>query len=103
MPLRTYLPALLLTLAAAPAAAHTIPPGVYAEVPYNNNPFLFCELGMPEHGWIATNWRVGAWKPISKYVNWQWIPTYVVICPAAARPAGGGAPYRPSDAATDSR
>jgi len=85
-----------------PAAAHKISPGVYAEVPYNNNPFLFCTLGMPQDGWVAVNWRTGTWKPITQYPNLRWVPTYVRICPAAARPAGGGQPYRPSDQAATS-
>lgn len=99
---RTAFLAFAAALCLPSASAHDIPPGVYAEVPYNNNPFLFCTLGMPEHGWIASNPRNGQWQAISQYVNWQWIPTYMYICPAGFRPAGGGAPYRPRDRAAGS-
>ncbi|SDY44818.1 hypothetical protein SAMN04487939_102187 [Lysobacter sp. yr284] len=104
--MRTYnllIAAFIVLLAfVAPAAAHNIPSGVYAEVPYNNNPFLFCTLGMPQDGWIAVNWRIGKWKPITQYPNLRWVPTYRRICPAAAKPAGGGQPYRPTDRAATS-
>ncbi|QWP76228.1 hypothetical protein J5226_21985 [Lysobacter sp. K5869] len=93
---------LSLALLAPSAIAHLLPPGVYATVPYNNNPFLFCTLGMPQDGWVAVDWRTGSWKPITQYPNLRWVPTYAYICPAANRPAGGGTPYRPSDSATQS-
>ncbi|WP_454831790.1 hypothetical protein [Pseudoxanthomonas wuyuanensis] len=57
--------------------------GYYTVVPYNNNPFVFCTEGMPSHGWIGVNPATGAWTPISNYVNYQWIATYVYICPKA--------------------
>jgi hypothetical protein len=85
-----------------PALAHKIPPGVYAKVPYNNNPFIFCKLGMPEDGWVATNPRTGTWTATRQYPNLHWVPTYMYICPAGFRPAGGGAPYKPSDRANGS-
>ncbi|UZW59297.1 hypothetical protein [Lysobacter enzymogenes] len=102
MRLRRFAVLLALTFCPLSAVAHKISPGVYAEVPYNNNPFVFCTLGMPKDGWVAVNWRIGKWKPITQYPNLRWVPTYVRICPAAARPAGGGQPYRPSDQAATS-
>lgn len=93
---------LALALYSLPATAHKISSGAYAQVPYSNNPFLFCTLGMPKDGWIAVNWRIGKWKPITQYPNLRWVPTYRRICPAAAKPAGGGQPYRPTDRAATS-
>lgn len=86
-------------LCVIPASAHNIPPGVYMQVPYNNDPDRFCKLGMPQHGWISVAPKQGKWKPISQYVNPQWIPTFVYVCSAGGRPAGGGGTYRPQDPA----
>lgn len=86
--------AVVTTLLVAGAQAHEIPPGVYRVVPYNNNPDLFCKLGMPEHGWKAVDPRTGTWTPISQYPNTYWVPTYMYICPAGFRPAGASAPAR---------
>ena len=59
--------------------------GVYAPVGRSNDPFVFCTEGVPLHGWIAVDPISGTWTPISKYVNYQWIPTYVAICPRAMK------------------
>lgn len=57
--------------------------GTYMPVGRMNDPFVFCSEGMPMHGWVAVNPVSGTWAPISQYVNYQWIPTYVAICPRA--------------------
>ena len=57
--------------------------GIYMPVGRMNDPFVFCSEGMPMHGWVAVNPVSGTWTPISQYVNYQWIPTYVAICPRA--------------------
>ena len=53
--------------------------GAYMPVGRMNDPFVFCSEGMPMHGWVAVNPVSGTWTPISQYVNYQWIPTYVGI------------------------
>ncbi|WP_206409373.1 hypothetical protein [Lysobacter enzymogenes] len=82
-----------------PATAHKISPGVYTQVPYNNNPDKFCRLGMPQHGWISIAPKLGIWKPISQYYNPQWTRTFERVCAAGGRPAGGGGKYKPRDPA----
>lgn len=99
---RSFIVFLALCTLATPAIAHKIPSGVYTRVPYNNNPFLFCKYGMPQDGWVSVNWRTGTWTPIRKYPNLRWVPTYVYICPAADRPAGGPGPYTPADSTANS-
>ncbi len=56
-------------------AAIYLPTGRY------NDPFVFCTEGVPEHGWIAVNPIAGTWTAINYYVNYQWIPTYTIVCP----------------------
>lgn len=58
--------------------------GVYAVVPYGNNPFIFCTKGMPTDGWVAINPYLGTWTTISQYPNLYWVPTYQYICPRGA-------------------
>lgn len=59
--------------------------GIYMPVGRSNDPFVFCSEGMPLHGWIAVDPISGTWTPISQYVNYQWIPTYVAVCPRAMK------------------
>ena len=93
----------LLALASAlylsPATAHKISPGIYTQVPYNNNPDKFCKFGMPHHGWVPVVSRLGTWTPISQYYNPQWTRTFERVCAAGGRPAGGGGKYKPRDPA----
>lgn len=70
----------LLTLVCTTASAQ-LPRGVYAVVPYGNNPFLFCTKGMPTDGWIPINPYTGTWKPIRHTPNLYWVATYTAICP----------------------
>lgn len=98
MPSR-HLLALTVALLSLPAVAHKVPRGVYTQVPYNNNPDMFCKFGMPKDGWISVVPKRGKWKPISQYYNPKWIPTFVYVCSAAGRPAGGGGKYVPTDSA----
>ena len=51
------------------------------DIPYGGDPFKFCSLGMPSHGWIAVSPAAGTWMPISQYVNYHYIPTYEMVCP----------------------
>ncbi len=76
---------LVMTLAAFDASAQPGPSsqGYFLPVGRSNDPFVFCTEGVPEHGWIAVNPVTGTWTPISQYVNYQWIPTYIAICPRA--------------------
>jgi len=67
----------------ATAAAGGDSQGSYMPVGRSNDPFVFCTEGVREHGWMAVNPMTGAWAPISQYVNYQWIPTYMAICPKA--------------------
>lgn len=72
-------------LPAPKVTAQGVGKGVYAPVGRSNDPFVFCTEGVPLHGWIAVDPISGTWTPISKYVNYQWIPTYVAICPRAMK------------------
>lgn len=75
---------LLVSSALIPAASFSqVTGGVYAVVPYDNNPFLFCTLGMPSDGWKAINPATGTWTAIRHYPNLYWVPTYQAICPRA--------------------
>ncbi len=51
---------------------------VYKKVPYGNNPFTFCKLGMPAHGWVSDG--DGRWHKIVKRPNTQWIATFEEVC-----------------------
>ncbi len=57
--------------------------GSYTYVGRSNDPFVFCSEGVPQDGWVAVNPVQGTWTAISQYVNYQWIPTYMAICPKA--------------------
>lgn len=73
---------LVVTALVFAGAAHADSAYYYSgPLPYNNDPFKFCSIGMPQHGWIAVLPASGTWAPISKYVNYKWIPTYEEVCP----------------------
>ncbi|MEE7545680.1 hypothetical protein HF319_00275 [Xanthomonas sp. Kuri4-1] len=55
----------------------------YEIVPYGNDPFTFCTVGMPSDGWVAVNPAVGAWTPIRHYPNLFWTGAYERVCPKA--------------------
>jgi hypothetical protein len=85
-------------------AALTAHAGVFALVPYNNNPDKFCREGMPSDGWVPVDYKTGTWRPTgkSKHVNHRYIPLYQMICPAGAMgnyPAAGGSSAQSIDPA----
>lgn len=51
---------------------------VYKNVPYGDNPFMFCKLGMPAHGWVSDG--DGQWHKIVKRPNRYWIATFEEVC-----------------------
>lgn len=50
----------------------------YRNVPYGNNPFLFCKLGMPSDGWVSDG--SGKWHKVVKYPNRRWIAAFEDVC-----------------------
>lgn len=60
--------------------------GVYAPVGRQNDIFVFCEKGMNEypemHFWKSVNPLTGQFQVTNwYYVNWTYIPYFVVLCP----------------------
>lgn len=51
---------------------------VYKTVPYGNNPFTFCKLGMPMHGWVSDG--DGQWHKTVRRPNRFWIATFEEVC-----------------------
>ncbi len=68
---------------AQPQSSASTSQGSYTYVGRSNDPFVFCSEGVPQDGWVAVNPVQGTWTAISQYVNYQWIPTYMYICPKA--------------------
>lgn len=74
----------ILTLMITPAiGAGSASQSYYLPTGRSNDPFVFCTEGVREDGWVAVNPLTGTWTPVSQYVNYRWIPTYVYICPKA--------------------
>ena len=60
--------------------------GVYAPVGRQNDIFVFCEKGMGEmpenHYWVSVNPLTGQFQITNwYYVNYTYIPYFVVLCP----------------------
>ena len=51
---------------------------VYKNVPYANNPFVFCKVGMPMHGWVSVG--DGQWRKIVRRPNRNWTATFEEVC-----------------------
>lgn len=69
--------AFILAVLVASAAGST-QAAVYKKVPYGNNPFLFCKLGMPVDGWVSDG--DGKWHKTVKRPNKRWIDTFESVC-----------------------
>ncbi len=50
----------------------------YRQVPYGNNPFLFCKYGMPSDGWVSDG--DGKWHKIVKHPNKRWVAAFEDTC-----------------------
>lgn len=66
--------------------------GAYSVTGRSNDPFTFCTYGVPLDGWVSVNPLTGAWQPIRKYPNLQWIPVFQRICPMAMSQGGWTGP-----------
>lgn len=76
---RTVMVALMVTLLSLPAAVRSQHVN-NVMVPYSGNVERFCRRGYPSHGWVAINGRIGAWTPIRKFPNLQYVPSFVLRC-----------------------
>ncbi|WP_374409481.1 hypothetical protein [Hydrogenophaga sp.] len=47
-------------------------------VPYEQDVFSFCAIGVPAHCWTATG--PGTWTQICQYLNTKWIPKFEEVC-----------------------
>jgi hypothetical protein len=64
--------------------------GVYAEVGRSNDIFTFCREGVPLDFWVGVNPVTGQFQVTNWwYVNPQWIPYYVTLCPHGGPTPGG--------------
>lgn len=60
--------------------AHGQTGGAYfsKSVPYQEDVFSFCSIGIPAHCWVPTG--PGTWKQICQYLNTRWIPKFEEVC-----------------------
>ena len=62
---------------------------IYAQVGRSNDVFLFCKQGIPTDFWIGVDPTSGSYQITNYwYVNPQWIPYYVVVCPYGGKVPG---------------
>jgi|GEM_PF-4569021 hypothetical protein len=47
-------------------------------VPYEEDVFSFCAIGVPAHCWAAIG--PGVWIQICQYLNRKWIPKFEEVC-----------------------
>lgn len=47
-------------------------------VPYEEDVFSFCTIGVPAHCWAPTG--PGTWTQICQYLNTKWIPKFEEVC-----------------------
>jgi hypothetical protein len=47
-------------------------------VPYEEDVFSFCAIGVPAHCWVATG--PGTWTQTCQYLNTKWIPKFEEVC-----------------------
>ncbi len=76
----------------------------YEFIPYyNNDPFTFCTLGVPQHCWAPISPQLGTYTvTIPKCFNPVSAQQYARVCPKAFQPASGGS-ARTSDPANADR
>jgi hypothetical protein len=82
--------ALALLLGAAALPAHASKCGGVAQgkstggayfsqgVPYEQDVFSFCAIGIPAHCWAPTG--PGTWTQTCQYLNTKWIPKFEEVC-----------------------
>ena len=96
--------AALLSVMAAPSWAQT--DGYYEFIPYyNNDPFLFCTIGVPSDCWAPINPATGAFTVTNPYCyNAYSSAMYARVCPHAFTGAkvGGAAATPRSSVVPDS-
>lgn len=92
--------------------AHGDTGGAYFEpdVPYEEDVFSFCAIGIPAHCWAPTG--PGTWTQTCQYLNKKWIPKFERVCrrggpamgtwgPSARIPLNTKGDPRSSDGMTD--
>ncbi len=92
--------------------AHGQTGGAFFErgVPYEEDVFSFCAIGIPAHCWAPTG--PGTWTQTCQYLNKKWIPKFEYVCrhggpamgtwgPSARIPLNTKGDPRRSDGMTD--
>lgn len=84
-------PLFILTLLLGASAGQARGSGYYEFIPYyNNNPFLFCTLGVPEDCWAPVSPALGTFTVTNQYCyNPVSSALYARVCPHAFRSGTG--------------
>lgn len=93
----------LLAAGSASAADCTSSNPCYETIPYyNNDPFTFCTLGVPQHCWMPISKELGTYAVTNQYCfNPHSAQIFARVCPKAFQPAGGGSTSARDPASAD--